>query len=84
MIKLFEFRKEELILETVRKLIINGYLCVLMDRLKMLDRENTLKRNLNTWETNFLIRILIKLEEIVMRRKCNPAISSLEYETDTH
>lgn len=60
MIKLFEFRKEELILETVRKLIINGYLCVLMDRLKMLDRENTLKRNLNTWETNFLIRILIK------------------------
>lgn len=64
MIILFKFLKEELILETVRKLIINGYLCVLMDRLKMLDKENTLKRNLNTWETNFLIRVLIKKRKL--------------------
>ena len=33
-------------------------------RLKMPDKEITLKRNLNTWETDFFIRVLIKQRKL--------------------
>lgn len=59
--------KEEVILETIRKIIKNGSLYVLTDfhNTQTKDVEEiTLKRNLNTWETNFLIRILIKYRKL--------------------